>query len=61
MGYSNFATVHIVTNNNYKRVKDMTRKTFKECGIDHVTIEIENECCNNKNCSAKIHQTHHHH
>ncbi len=48
-GIDNYATMHVVSNNN---VKEKIREKFKEYGINHVTIEIENtdEECNNKNC-----------
>lgn len=68
-GFSNFATLHIVTRQNNKDIKDKIREELEEHGINHVTIEIEaeNEGCSDENCNAHcidvnhLHHHHHHH
>lgn len=66
-GYRNFATMHIVSNSNFKEIKDKVREELEEHGIHHVTIEIEqeNEECTSKDCKIdnvqNIHGHHHHH
>ena len=66
-GFSNFATLHIVVNDNCKEIKTKAREELKEHGINHVTIEIENEGekCSSENCEINctdnIHHHHHHH
>lgn len=62
-GFSNFATLHIVAKECSKSVKEKVREELKEHGINHVTIEIENEdekCCN-ENCEVENHEVGHHH
>ena len=62
-GFSNFATLHIVAKECSKSVKEKVREELKEHGINHVTIEIENEdekCCN-ENCEVENHEIGHHH
>ncbi len=66
-GSTNFATMHIVTNEQSKEMKDKVRKTLKEHGITHATLELEfeNEICENHHCHIEfkeaIHGHHHHH
>ena len=67
-GYSNFATMHIVSNDNSKALKEKIKEELKEHGINHVTIEIEaeNEQCENGDCKVESsnqegHHHHHHH
>ena len=66
-GYSNYATMHIVTNEcDTKIVKKMVREELKEHGVGHVTIEIENilEKCDDICCKVDTiipEATHHHH
>lgn len=66
-GYSNFATLHVITKDKSKEVKDKIRDELKEHGIGHVTIELEGEgekCCS-ENCDVESnvegHHHHHHH
>ena len=62
-GFSNFATLHIVAKECSKSVKEKVREELKEHGINHVTIEIENEdekCCN-ENCEVENNEIGHHH
>lgn len=64
-GYENLATMHIVTNNFEKSLKDKIKEELSEHGIHHSTIELEkeNECCNQAECEINHHHTtsHHHH
>lgn len=64
-GQNNFATMHIVTDNDPHKIKDLIREELREHGIGHVTIEIESstEHCHEKQCHVEIssHSGHHHH
>lgn len=65
-GINNYATMHIVTSDNPHKIKEDVRSELTEHGIDHVTIEIENEGehCENIKCEIKhigSHGHHHHH
>ena len=64
-GQKNYATMHIVTNEEGHAVKDRIRKELREHGIGHVTLELEEEgehcheaCCH---VEEKAHAGHHHH
>lgn len=52
-GYRNYATMHIVTNNDNFKVKKQIREKLKEYKICHVAMEIEelNEKCESKCCN----------
>ena len=65
---NNFATIHIVTDEEPHKIKDLIRDELREHGIGHVTIEIEtsSEHCHEKTCHIEfnansIHRHHHHH
>lgn len=67
-GYQHYATMHVVTNSDTHKIKNLIRKECKEHGINHVTIETEfvGEQCDAYECSvqeseANKHPTHHHH
>ena len=62
-GYSNYATMHVVTNENNKEIKEKIRKELKHLGISHVTIEIESkdEICDDLKCKVDVCNTKHHH
>lgn len=67
-GVNNYATVHIVTNEEPHRIKHLVREEMAEHGISHITIEIEaeDEHCHEKSCTVKRgsesgHGHHHHH
>lgn len=67
-GQSNFATMHIVTNSDAHKIKELIREELAEHGIVHATLELESEGehCHEKNCDMKInsnsgHHHHHHH
>lgn len=67
-GHRNYATMHIVTNQNGNDIKKMIRKELVEHNISHVTLELENdgEYCSEVSCEVKhitsgVHHHHHHH
>ena len=64
-GQNNYATMHIVTNEDQHRIKEAVRAELKEHGIGHVTLELEtqNEICHEEHCHVKpqAHTGHHHH
>ena len=64
-GQNNFATMHIVSNEDSKRIKTEIREELAEHGISHVTLELEREGehCHDKDCNinTNIHSCHHHH
>lgn len=64
-GQSNFATMHIVTNEEQHRIKDAVREELREHGIGHATLELEaeGEHCHNEHCHIETHSHsgHHHH
>lgn len=66
-GHSNYATMHIVTDEDCHAIKDKVRDELKEHGIGHVTLELENstEHCHEEFCHIEfghpgIHHHHHH-
>ena len=64
-GQNNFATMHIVSNEDSKRIKTEIREELAEHGISHVTLELEREGehCHDKDCNinTNIYSCHHHH
>ena len=66
-GHNNYATMHIVADENSHNIKDKIREELKEHGIGHATLEIESkdEHCHEEEChidySANSHSHHHHH
>ena len=64
-GYNNYATMHIVANDNAHNIKSKIRDKLKEHGIGHVTLELEaeNEHCHEKYCHVDFvpYSGHHHH
>ena len=60
-----YATMHIVAEGDFHKIKEKVRAELKEHGISHATIETEtpDEHCHEKSCSAekKLSHTHHHH
>lgn len=65
-GYNNYATMHVVCDGNYAKIKKLIKEEMIEHNICHTTIEIENldeECFDDK-CVIKdnnIGEHHHHH
>lgn len=64
-GQTNYATMHIVTNDNQHEIKEKVREELKEHGISHSTLEFEteNEHCHEKHCHTEHtpSSAHHHH
>ncbi len=67
-GYNHYATLHIVTDDESGKIKEMVRKKLEEFHIVHVTLELENsdEHCHYEHCSVAHeeicgHHHHHHH
>ena len=63
-GFINYATMHIVTDSNYKEIKSKVKTELAEFGISHTTIEFEetNEKCDSRKCETinNKHMMHHH-
>ena len=64
-GHNNYATMHIVADENSHTIKDKIREELKEHGIGHATLEIENpdDHCHEVHCHIEHthHSGHHHH
>ena len=62
-GQNNYATMHIVTNENSGDIKEKVRHELSEHNIGHATLEIEaeGENCHEQNCTIDAHASHHHH
>lgn len=64
-GKNNYATMHIITNENNYEIKEKIRKELGEQGIGHATLELETEeeYCREKLCKveAEAITAHHHH
>ena len=62
-GYNNYATMHIVSDDDSIKVKQEVRNKLKEYKISNVTIEIENtkERCEDKYCHVENNEIAHHH
>ena len=64
-GHNNYATMHIVTNEETHMIKEKAREELAEHGITHATLELETEGerCHEENCHVKVHScsVHHHH
>ena len=62
-GYNNYATMHIVTNEDNIKIKHLVKEELKEHEINHATIEIEdiNEECHDEVCEIDTHNIHVHH
>ena len=66
-GNYNFATMHIVTNEDGHKIKEKVREELSEHGISHATLELESvgEHCHENDCNAHLNvisgHSHHHH
>lgn len=67
-GHTNFATMHIVTDENAETIKEKVKEELKEHGIAHATLELEKtyEHCHEEHCYVEPdhshgHCHHHHH
>ena len=70
-GFSNFATMHVVTNEEGHQIKEKVREELSEHGISHATLELERlgEHCHENDCNVAFgsnlnlnnsHHNHHH-
>lgn len=67
-GHHNYATMHVVVDDDAHKIKDKIREELREHGIGHATLELEgeNEHCHEENCHVHFehnsgHHHHHHH
>ncbi len=65
-GHTNFATMHIVTDEDSGVIKEKVKEELKEHGITHSTLELEKtyEHCHDEHCHIEHHHNHghcHHH
>lgn len=66
-GHNNYITLHVVAKGDSHEIKHLIREELSEHGINHATIELENENehCREKHChiehKAAGHHHHHHH
>lgn len=62
-GYSNYATMHIVTNEDGGKIKSKVKEFLHHEGICHATLELEKEGeeCESVNCEIHHHEHSHHH
>lgn len=54
-GQHNYATMHIVTDSEPKKIKEAVREELREHGISHATLELEapDEHCHGKICTVE--------
>lgn len=62
-GNNNYATMHVVVDDNSKDIKKAVKEELHEHNIAHATIEIESkdEHCDDKHCHVNTHNHHHGH
>ena len=60
-GYSNYATMHIVTKENTKDIKKLIREELSEHNICHAILETEEEVCDDTEHHIENHEIEHHH
>ena len=64
-GHNNYITLHVVAKGDSHEIKHRIREELSEHGINHATIELENENehCHEKHCHIehKVSGHHHHH
>lgn len=61
-GYSNYATMHIVTKSkDTKTIKKEIREELSEHNICHSILETEDEMCDDTECHVEVHNSGHHH
>ena len=64
-GYNNYATMHIVTDDERSKIKQKVRKELEKFDIVYVTLELEksDEQCHHQHCHIEHRKTctHHHH
>lgn len=62
-GYHNYATMHVVCDKDFKKVKHQIKHELEHLNIGHSTVELEekSERCDSKKCEIKkIDHSHHH-
>lgn len=61
-GYNNYASMHVVTEEEPQTAKAKIREELKEHNIYHVTLELEtkDEKCSEEYCHSHSHSHHHH-
>lgn len=64
-GVHHCATLHMVVQPDAQSIKESVRALLQEHGVIHVTIEIDSESCERKDCeiavhSLSVHNGHHH-
>ena len=62
-GYNNYITLHVVASGDGHEIKHKVREELSEHGINHATIELEdeNEHCHEKHCHIEHKESGHHH
>ena len=62
-GFSKYATLHAVTDDDGKKIKTLIKEEMAEHGIAHTTVEIEksDEVCQELICKTPDGEHHHHH
>lgn len=63
-GINHYATMHVVVDPKNKNIKELIKKELKEHGINHTTIELEDNVddCHEKTCEiTNLNEVHHHH
>ena len=62
-GFTNYATMHIVSDENQVDIKEKVRDCLHVYNIEHVTIEIEKstDLCHEKKCKGSRYHVKHHH
>lgn len=62
-GSHNYATMHIVSDEQSHEIKEKIKEELKEHGIFHATLEFEttNEHCHDEECHIEFSATHSHH
>ena len=65
-GYTSAASMHVVTDGDWREIKKSIRAELDELGIDHITLELERvgEACGDPRCHLEhghAHRYHHHH
>ena len=67
-GQNKYATMHLIANGEGHEIKDSVRQKLSNLGIEHITLELEeeDEICHNVHCqtnfnSGSEHHHHHHH
>lgn len=61
--YDIYATMHIVTGDDFENIKQKVKHKLNDMKIAHITLELENEgeACLEKECEVKLTCSHHHH